>query len=120
MDLLELCKKAKEAKQQIGALSTRQKNEALLAAAELLMAQQDKLIDANRLDLEQGKKNQMPEGLLDRLMLNGDRIAQMAEGLRQIARLDDPVGEVLSMKRRPNGLMIGKKRVPLGVIERIL
>ncbi len=116
MDLLELCKKAKEAKQQIGALSTRQKNEALLAAAELLMAQQDKLIDANRLDLEQGKKNQMPEGLLDRLMLNGDRIAQMAEGLRQIARLDDPVGEVLSMKRRPNGLMIGKKRVPLGVI----
>ena len=61
----------------------------------------------------------MPEGLLDRLMLNEARIAQIAEGLQQVAALDDPIGEVLSMKKRPNGLMIGKKRVPLGVVGMI-
>ena len=58
----------------------------------------------------------MPEGLVDRLMLNESRISGMAEGLRQIAGLDDPIGEVEEMKRRPNGLLIGQKRVPLGVI----
>lgn len=58
----------------------------------------------------------MPEGLLDRLLLTEARIAQMAEGLRQVVSLEDPVGEVISMKKRPNELMIGKKRVPLGVI----
>ena len=61
----------------------------------------------------------MPEGLLDRLMLNPSRMEQMAEGLRQVADLADPIGEVLSMKKRPNGLMIGKKRVPLGVVGMI-
>ena len=58
-------------------------------------------------------------GLLDRLMLNPSRLEQMAEGLRQVAELSDPIGEVLSMKKRPNGLMIGKKRVPLGVVGMI-
>ncbi len=64
-------------------------------------------------------ENHMPEGLLDRLMLNPSRLEQMAEGLRQVAELSDPIGEVLSMKKRPNGLMIGKKRVPLGVVGMI-
>lgn len=58
----------------------------------------------------------MPAGMLDRLLLTGERIAQMAEGLRQVASLEDPVGEVLGMKKRPNGLLIGQKRVPLGVV----
>lgn len=58
----------------------------------------------------------MPEGLQDRLALNNDRIAGMSEGLRQIAGLDDPIGEVEEMKKRPNGLLIGQKRVPLGVV----
>lgn len=58
----------------------------------------------------------MPEGLLDRLLLTEKRIEQMAEGLEQVAALDDPIGEVLSMKKRPNGLRIGQKRVPLGVV----
>ncbi len=58
----------------------------------------------------------MPAGLLDRLTLNHDRLEGMADGLRQIAKLDDPIGEVLSMKKRPNGLIIGKRRVPIGVI----
>ena len=116
MELLEICKRAKEVKQQIAALSTSQKNDALLAVADKLVAYQEGLIEANAIDIENGRKNQMPEGLLDRLLLTESRIAQMAEGLRQVVGLEDPIGEVLSMKKRPNGLMIGKKRVPLGVI----
>lgn len=116
MDLLEICKKAKEVKQQTAVLSTNQKNEAILAVAKNLMEQKEKLIAANQMDMENGKKNGMPEGLLDRLKIDETRIAAMAEGLRQIAELEDPVGEVISMKKRPNGLMIGQKRVPLGVI----
>lgn len=116
MDLKELCQKAKEVKQQIAVLSANQKNEVLYAAADRLEACQDKLIAANAIDMENGRKQQMPEGLLDRLLINETRIRQMAEGLRQIAALEDPVGEVISMKKRPNGLMIGKKRVPLGVV----
>ena len=116
MELIEICKKAKEVKAQIAVLSTNQKNDALLAVADKLVQQQETLIAANGIDMENGKKNGMPEGLLDRLKINEARIGQMAEGLRQIAKLDDPIGEVLSMKKRPNELMIGKKRVPLGVI----
>ena len=116
MELIEICKRAKEVKTQIAALSTNQKNAALLAAADKLTQQWETLIAANEIDMEIGKKNGMPEGLLDRLKINETRIEQMSEGLRQIAKLDDPIGEVLSMKKRPNELMIGKKRVPLGVI----
>ena len=116
MELLEICKQAKEVKQQIAVLSTVQKNQALSAVADKLVEKQKKLIDATSIDMENGRKNQMPEGLLDRLLLTEARIAQMAEGLRQVVSLEDPVGEVISMKKRPNELMIGKKRVPLGVI----
>ncbi len=116
MELLEICKQAKEVKQQIAVLSTVQKNQALSAVADKLVEKQKKLIDANAIDMENGRKNQMPEGLLDRLLLTETRIAQMAEGLRQVVSLEDPIGEVISMKKRPNELMIGKKRVPLGVI----
>ncbi len=116
MELLEICKKAKETRQQTAVLSTNQKNEALYAVADRLVRQQDALIAANNTDMENGRKNGMLEGLLDRLKINESRIAQMAEGLRQIAGLEDPIGEVISMKKRPNGLVIGQKRVPLGVI----
>ena len=84
--------------------------------ADFLVKEQNFILDANKIDIENGKKNHMPEGLLDRLLLTETRIAQMAEGLRQVAALDDPIGEVLGMKKRPNGLMIGQKRVPLGVV----
>ena len=77
---------------------------------------QKTLIAENAKDMEAGKANGMPEGLLDRLLLTEKRIEQMAEGLEQVAALDDPIGEVLSMKKRPNGLRIGQKRVPLGVV----
>ena len=72
------------------------------------MAHTDEIIRENEKDLARGRENHMPEGLLDRLMLTPSRMEQMAEGLRKVADLADPIGEVLSMKKRPNGLMIGK------------
>lgn len=119
MELIEICKNAKEASIKIGNLDTKTKNEVLLAAADALVAKSAGILEENKKDLEHGRENQMPEGLIDRLMLNADRIVQIAEGLRQVAELEDPIGEVLSMKKRPNGLIIGKKRVPLGVVGMI-
>ena len=116
MELLEICKQAKAIAPKIGILDTNTKNQALLAVADFLVKEQNSILDANKIDIENGKKNHMPEGLLDRLLLTEVRIAQMAEGLRQVAALDDPIGEVLGMKKRPNGLMIGQKRVSLGVV----
>ena len=116
MELKEICKKAKEVAGTVGILDTDTKNQALHAVAQALVDNAESILSENEKDLENGKKNHMPEGLLDRLALSKDRIAQMAEGLTQIAGLDDPIGEVLSMKKRPNQLMIGKKRVPLGVV----
>lgn len=119
MELLEICKKAKEVSRQVGALGTNTKNRALLAVADALVTEADAIIEANKKDLSHGRANHMPEGLQDRLMLDHSRIEQIADGLRQVVDLDDPIGEVLSMKKRPNGLMIGKKRVPLGVVGMI-
>lgn len=119
MELVEICKQAKEASFRLGMLDTITKNNVLFAAADALVRSSETIITENKKDIERGRKNGMPEGLIDRLLLNESRIEQMAEGLRQVASLDDPVGEVLSMKKRPNGLMIGKKRVPLGVVGMI-
>ena len=116
MTLEEIGQRAKAAESVLRTLPTGRKNKALEAAAEALLAQKDMLLAANAKDIEAAKANQMASGLVDRLLLTEDRIGQMAEGLRQIAGLDDPVGEVLSMRQRPNGLQIGQKRVPLGVI----
>lgn len=97
-------------------LSTSKKNEVLRAVANRLIEEQEAIIAANEKDMEKGRQNQMPAGLLDRLMINESRIAGMAEGLNQIADLDDPIGEIPGMKQRPNGLLIGQQIVPLGVI----
>lgn len=97
-------------------LSTAKKNEVLRAVAAKLVEDQADIIAANEMDMEKGRKNGMLSGLLDRLMINESRIAGMAEGLNQIADLDDPIGEIPGMKRRPNGLLIGQQVVPLGVI----
>ena len=80
------------------------------------MADAETIIAANALDMEHGKEKGMSQGLLDRLFLNKNRIEAMAEGMCQVSELDDPIGEVLGMKKRPNGLLIGQKRVPLGVV----
>ena len=107
---------AKAAETEMRNLSTDKKNEVLLAVADRLVKDTQTLIRANTVDVEEGKRNQIPEGLIDRLLLTESRIEGMAEGLRQVAALDDPIGEVTGMKKRPNGLLIGQKRVPLGVI----
>ena len=97
-------------------LSTNKKNQILRQAAEQLVKDTDKILAANAIDVQKGRENQMSEGLVDRLMLDAERIKGIGEGLRQVADLDDPIGEVLGMKKRPNGLLIGQKRVPLGVV----
>ena len=107
---------AKEEEIVLRNLDTAKKNQVLEAVADSLVADSKALLTANAIDVENGRKNQMPEGLVDRLMLTEARIASMAEGLRQVAALEDPIGEVTGMKKRPNGLLIGQKRVPLGVI----
>ena len=114
--LKQLGENAKEAEIILRNLDTNKKNQVLEAVAGALVADTPRLLAANALDVENGKRNQMPEGLVDRLMLTEKRILGMAEGIRQVAALEDPVGEVTGMKKRPNGLMIGQKRVPLGVI----
>ena len=114
--LEQLGKNAKEAEVILRNLDTAKKDQVLKKVADSLVAHTEELLAANAIDVENGRKNQMPEGLVDRLMLTGDRIKGMAEGLLQVAALEDPIGEVTGMKKRPNGLLIGQKRVPLGVI----
>lgn len=109
-------KKARGAEPFMRNMKTVDKNKILKAVGEQLVKDAAEIIAANELDMENGRKNNMPSGLLDRLMLNEARIAGMTEGLNQIADLDDPIGEIAGMKRRPNGLLIGQQRVPLGVI----
>lgn len=110
---------AQEAAAAAGRLTTEQKNEALMAIADALIHRQDEVIAANAVDLENGRKGGTSPSLLDRLALNPDRIQGIAEGLRQIVALPDPVGELLKTIERPNGLSIKEIRVPLGVIGMI-
>ena len=107
---------AKAAEPMMRGLQTSVKNDVLRAVGAQLLKDSTDIIAANEKDMENGRKNGMPAGLLDRLMLNETRIAGMTEGLNQIADLDDPIGEIAGMKRRPNGLLIGQQVVPLGVI----
>ena len=116
MELEEMGRLAKTASRELIKLTQPQKNACLLTIAKNLVEHTDEILEANNKDIENGIANNMPEALLDRLKLTADRIDGIAEGVRQVAALDDPVGEVISMKERPNGLMIGRKRVPLGVI----
>ncbi|MFF2153964.1 glutamate-5-semialdehyde dehydrogenase [Paenibacillus chitinolyticus] len=107
---------AKEASSRLGNLTTGQKNTALLRMAEALVAEQDSIIAANAEDLKRGADTGLSTSLLDRLALTPERIESMAEGLRQIIELPDPIGDQLESFARPNGLRVEKIRVPLGVI----
>ena len=109
-------RQAKEAESFMRTLASQRKNEVLLFAADALIKSTDLILEENMIDVENGRRKGMHEGLIDRLMLTSERIEGMAEGLRSIAALEDPIGEVLGMKERPNGLLIGQKRVPLGVV----
>ncbi|MBS6561318.1 MAG: glutamate-5-semialdehyde dehydrogenase [Clostridiales bacterium] len=111
-----LGKRAKEAVQELAVLDTYKKNRALNFVADALEFCEEEILESNEIDLENGRKNGMSKAMLDRLALTSERIKNMAEGIRQIVQLEDPIGEVLSMKKKENGLMIGQKRVPLGVI----
>lgn len=115
-DLETLGKQAVEVSHILGKMDTSHKNEGLQKVADCLVERAQEIIKANELDMENGRQAGMHQGLLDRLALNKQRIEGMAEGIRQVIALEDPIGEVLSMKPRPNGLLIGQKRVPLGVI----
>lgn len=115
-DLKEIGKQAKAARYILAGLDTDTKNKALFTAADCLEADAADILAENAKDLEAGRSRSMPEELLDRLALTQKRISDMAEGLRQIAALPDPVGEILDTFTRPNGLVISKRRVPLGVI----
>ena len=115
-ELTELGKKAKAASYDMNRLGTDAKNKALLAVADALVRHSSEILKGNRVDLENGEKNGMSPALMDRIRLTEERIQGIAEGVRQVAALEDPVGEIISMKRRPNGLQIGQMRVPIGVI----
>lgn len=112
----ELGKRAVRAKETVAFLNVIQRQEGLILAADALVAQQAYIIEENQKDTMLARKNKMTEPLIDRLLLNENRIRKMAEGLREIAALPDILGEIISMKIRPNGLQIGEKRVPLGVV----
>lgn len=108
--------RAKDASRLCAKLGTNEKNKGLLAAAGELCARSAYLLEENEKDLKAAEEKGVKKSLLDRLRLTEQRIKDMAEGLEQVAALEDPIGEVLSMKNRPNGLQIGKKRVPMGVV----
>jgi len=114
--VLELATTAKAAARRIAGASTGAKNAALLAYARRLETAGGPVLEANARDLAEAKRRGLPAAMLDRLMLDAKRLATIAQGLREIAALPDPVGEITRMTVRPNGLRVGRMRVPLGVI----
>lgn len=116
MYIQTLGQQAKEAEIQIAQLSTKVKNEILIKSAKALLDNCQNILDINKEDVEKAKTSGVKDAFIDRLTLTEKRISDMADGLRQIASLNDPVGEFLYGKTLPNGLIIQQKRVPLGVI----
>lgn len=117
--LKEMGRRAKNASRELAKMGVTRKNEALRAAAKDIVSNSERICKANQQDIDAAVKNNMKPAMVDRLKLTDARIQSMSEGLLQLAELEDPVGEITSMKTRPNGLMIGYKRVPLGVIAMI-
>lgn len=114
--LTEIGKRAKDAAAKLAIASTKDKNKILLAMANALRENCDKILEANAVDIENGRKNNMSESLIDRLMLSKDRIEGMAKGIEDVINLPDPVGRILWETERPNGLKIQRVSVPLGVV----
>ncbi len=115
-ELIDIGKRAKQASKQLAYLNTDQKNRVLLQVADLLESSASTILEANAADLKQGEEMGLKGAIVERLTLSGERISGIAGGLREIVQLEDPIGEIEEMKKRPNGLLIGKKRVPLGVV----
>lgn len=116
MTMIEIGREAKKASRELARLSTKEKNDLLVALAEELKVKEEEILQANEEDLRRGKEGNLSEALLDRLLLNPQRIESMIEGILSIRTMEDPIGKVLSMKTLENGLQIGKKTVPLGVV----
>ncbi len=114
--LQETGQKAVQAKYEVQKLSEKEKNRALLTIAEALVTETDRILAANEKDLARAEEKGMKAGLIDRLRLTEERIKGMAEGIKKVTQLPDPVGELLETIHRPNGLVIEKRRVPLGVV----
>ena len=112
----EICRDACSVKYTLAALSTDEKNSLIDACADAIVQRADEIIHANEADMRAAKEKGMSQGLLDRLLLTEERIRSIASGMKEVSALADPIGEVLSMKKRPNGLLIGQMVVPLGVI----
>lgn len=115
-ELTEKCTLAREAGYKLVSADTVTKDNALEAIALALVTKADEIIAANNIDIENAKKNGTRQAMIDRLTLTRERIEDIAEGVRQVKALSDPIGEVVKMWKRPNGLLIGQKRVPMGVI----
>jgi glutamate-5-semialdehyde dehydrogenase len=118
-EAIHLGQQAKAAARKLAPLSAAEKNRALLLMAEKLESRERFLLDANKRDIESASQAGLSAALLDRIALDGKRVYGMAKGLREVAALPDPVREVVKMWRRPNGLQVGKMRIPLGVIGMI-
>jgi glutamate-5-semialdehyde dehydrogenase len=118
-EALRLGKLAKAASRRLAPLSSSEKNRALLGMADKLQARSDFLVAENQKDLEFAKERGLSSALLDRIALNPSRVREMGKGMRDVAALDDPVRQVVKMWRRPNGLQVGRMRIPLGVIGMI-
>ena len=116
LSVKELGKIAKEASYKLKKLNTAEKNKMLASIKESLLSERKKILDANEIDIKKGRENNMPEGLIDRLLLNEGRIEAMAKSIDEVIDFKDPVGRVLSMEENYAGLLIGKKTVPMGVI----
>jgi len=110
---------ARQASQNLASASTKSKNQALMAIHDALVQQQAEVLAANQIDMENGRANQLDSALLDRLELNPARFAAMLQGLKDVAQLTDPIGEITDLAYRPSGIQLGKMRVPLGVIGMI-
>ena len=115
-ELITKCESAKSAAQKLINVSATEKNSALIAIADALIKRTDEILSANKIDIDKAKNNGTREAMIDRLTLTPERIKGISDGVREVAALNDPIGEVINMTQRPNGLMIGKKRVPMGVI----
>ncbi|MGI6712207.1 MAG: glutamate-5-semialdehyde dehydrogenase [Bacillota bacterium] len=119
IQMQEMGQRAKEAARRMAVMSSAVKNNALQAMADALISNTERIISENAKDLEAGREKGLSKALMDRLLLNPARINDMADGLRTLIALSDPIGEVISMWKRPNGLSIGQQRVPLGVVGMI-
>lgn len=115
-NLILMGENAKKAAYDLSILSTKTKNNALALMAKELLDSKEEIIRANKIDMQEAKNKNVSESLLDRLYLNDKRVEDMATGLLEVVKLPDPVGEIISMWKRPNNLQIGQKRVPIGVI----